>query len=75
MNSMADMKSLKQKAKDALHSISDVSKEAYKIAEEKTIEIAKKPRSRQKFRVKNLKSDNSKTSWANSIMNSVKTIP
>jgi phenylalanyl-tRNA synthetase alpha subunit len=59
---MADMKTLKQKAKDALHSISDVSKEAYKLAEEKTLEIAKKTKmkaeiSREKSHIRQLQNE------------------
>ena len=59
---MADMNSFKQKAKDALQSISDVSKEAYKLAEEKTIEFAKKTKmkaeiSREKSQIRQLQGE------------------
>ena len=59
---MANMDELKRKTKDAIDAIADVSKEAYKLAEGKTVELAKRAKmnseiAREKSHIRRLRSE------------------
>ena len=59
---MASMDELKRKTKDAIDAIADVSKEAYKLAEGKTVELAKRAKlsseiAREKSHIRRLRSE------------------
>ena len=59
---MSSMDELKRKTKDAIDAIADVSKEAYKLAESKTVELAKRAKinseiAREKSHIRRLRSE------------------